>query len=56
MLDATVRIAVTLTVPLATAAALSPVISLIAFGSLGVWTVLYVRARRAAAAAAATAA
>jgi hypothetical protein len=48
MLDAIVRVAVTLSVPLATAAALSPVISLIAVGGLIAWTARYVRARRAA--------
>jgi F0F1-type ATP synthase membrane subunit c/vacuolar-type H+-ATPase subunit K len=49
MLDAIVRVIVTLSVPLATAAALSPVISLAAVGALIVWTMLYARARRAAA-------
>jgi hypothetical protein len=49
MLDALIRVAVTLSVPLATAAALSPIISLVVIGGLIVWNIAYVRAQRAVA-------
>jgi len=52
LLEATVRVIAALTLPSTTAAALSPVIALVAVAGLTVWTVLFTRAqqRRAAAA------
>jgi intracellular septation protein A len=51
LLEASVRVVVALTLPVTTAAALSPLIPVAVIGGLLVWTVRYVRARRAAAAA-----
>jgi hypothetical protein len=46
--EALTRVVVALTLPAATAAALSPAIALVAIGALTVWTVLYSNARRRA--------
>jgi len=53
LLEAAARAVAAFTLPIATATALSPVIAIVVIGCILVWTVLYVRARRAAAAAAA---
>jgi hypothetical protein len=50
LLEAGARVVAALTLPIASATALSPLIAVVAIGGLLVWTVLYVRARRAAAA------
>jgi hypothetical protein len=50
LLEAAVRVAAAMTLPIATATAASPVISVVAIGSILAWTVLYARARRVAAA------
>jgi hypothetical protein len=52
LLDAGARVVAVLTLPLASATSLSPIISVVCIGAILVWTVRYVRARRAAAAAA----
>jgi hypothetical protein len=48
--EAGARVVAAFTLPLATATAASPVISVVAIGGLVAWTVLYARERRAAAA------
>jgi hypothetical protein len=50
VLEALARLVAVLTLPLATSAALSPVLAVVAIGGLLLWTVLYAKARRAAAA------
>jgi hypothetical protein len=50
LLEASVRVVVAMTLPIATATALSPVIAIVVIGSILVWTVRYAKARRAAAA------
>jgi hypothetical protein len=50
LLEAAARGVAAFTLPIASATAASPVISVVAIGGLVVWTVLYARARRAAAA------
>ncbi|MGA2392721.1 MAG: VC0807 family protein [Candidatus Lustribacter sp.] len=55
LLDAVARVIAVLTLPLATATGASPVIAVVFVGGILVWTVLYVKARRAAAAARTTA-
>lgn len=50
VLEAAIRVAVALTLPIATATSLSPVIAVVTIGAILVWTVLYVRAVRRAAA------
>jgi hypothetical protein len=49
LLEAAVRVVVALSLPIATATSLSPVIAVVVIGGILVWTVRYVRARRAAA-------
>ena len=49
ILEALTRLAVALTLPLATATSLSPVIAAVFIGGILIWTVRYVKARRAAA-------
>jgi hypothetical protein len=53
LLDAAARVVAALTLPIASATALSPIISVVCIGAILIWTVRYVRARRAAAAQAA---
>jgi hypothetical protein len=48
--EAVARVVAVLLLPLGAAAALSPVLAVVAIGGLTLWTVLYVRARRRAAA------
>jgi hypothetical protein len=55
LLEAATRVVGVFTLPLATATGLSPIIAVVVVGGLLVWTVLYAKARRAAAAARATA-
>jgi hypothetical protein len=50
VLDATARVVAVLTLPIASATSLSPIISVVCIGAILIWTVRYVRARRAAAA------
>jgi hypothetical protein len=49
LLEAAVRVVAAFTQPIATATSLSPIISVVTIGAILAWTVLYVRARRAAA-------
>lgn len=51
LLEAAARVVAALTLPIAVAAAVSPVIAVVVIGALALWTVRYVRVRRAAAAA-----
>jgi hypothetical protein len=50
LLEAAVRVVAAFTLPIATATSISPIISVVTIGAILVWTVRYVRARRAAAA------
>ena len=56
LLEAATRVVVVFTLPLASATSASPIIAVVVVGGLLVWTVRYAKARRAAAAAARTAA
>jgi hypothetical protein len=53
VLEAAVRVVAALTLPIATATSLSPIIAVVCIGGILIWTVRYARARRAAAARAA---
>jgi hypothetical protein len=53
LLEALVRVVVALTLPIATATSLSPIIAVVVIGCILLWTVRYVKARRAEAARAA---
>ena len=50
LFEAALRVVVALTLPIATATSLSPIIAVVVIGAILVWTVRYVRLRRAAAA------
>ena len=50
LIEAGARVVIAMILPIAMATAASPVISVVAIGSILAWTVLYTRARRAAAA------
>ncbi len=50
LLEAAARVVAVLTLPLAQATSLSPIIAVVCIGGILIWTVRYVRARRAAAA------
>jgi hypothetical protein len=50
VLEAAARVVAALTLPIATATSLSPMIAVVCIGGILVWTVRYARARRAAAA------
>ena len=54
VLEAAARVVAALTLPLATATSLSPIIAVVCIGGILVWTVRYARARQAAAARSAT--